>query len=240
MTVQKVLDTVYQVADLHFKFLHLGYFYSQLSKRMNFARIAPNINLEAGQGKGYRLNGKLIREMLEDIYAKPETLDFFEYLTLLNSLRGIVMGIREAIRDKDFRDHFKNVFPEQNREESYLHFEGVLRFIRNVLTHNINPSMILTEQDFKETQGWWYKIRKQPIVFSYDYSFPASPIYIPKEKYADGAIVKVTIQIIWEKIKPGKTRYFDVITPLQNLLFSEFCRNALRFLQESLSTTERP
>ena len=236
MTVQKVLDDTYQIADLHFKFLHLGYFYSQLSKRVNFSRIAPSINIEAGQGKGYRLKGKLIREMLEDIYAKPETITFFEYLTLLNSLRGIVTAVREAVRDEYFQEYFKKVFPEENREESYLHFEGVLRFIRNVLTHNINTEIILTERDFKETQGWWDKREKGPIAFSYDYSSPASPIHIPKEEYTDKAIVEVMIQIEWRRIKPGKTRYFDVISPLQNLLFLEFCYNALHFLRGSLST----
>jgi len=231
--MEDVLRDAWETAQLHYLFLHLGYFYSLLSKKINFARIAANINIETGPGQGFRLDREIIQTMLEDIYNKPQDPTLMEYLTLLNSVRGIVGAVREALDHEQFREAFKTVFPEVDRERTFLHFEGALRFIRNVLSHNIRDKMILYEEDFEDLRDrWWRKelekrgIEFQPIEFHYDYSSPSSPIYIPEYT------TKVEIRIVWDKIMPGETSYFEVVDVFQNLMFAEFCYNALTYLKQ--------
>lgn len=227
MSLQEALNDAYETANLYHRYLHLGYFYSELSKRVNLSRIAPNINIETGEGQGYHLQGKLIRAMLDDIYNKPKITNLFEYITLLDSVRGIVMALREALEDKEFQDVFRQrVF--QGNEEEYLHFDGVARFIRNVLSHNIKDKVIIAERDIGGQRRWWQERKgNSPIVFQYDYSSPQSAIHIPNYP------VKVNIRIDWQAIAPGATSYFEVIDIRQNLMFAEFCYNALSFLQHA-------
>lgn len=118
----KILKDVWETSDLYFRFLHLGYYYSALSKRINFSRIAHNITIEAGSGQHYRLRSEIIQPMLDDIYHKPDSPNIVEYLTLLNSVRGITMAVYEGLKDNDFRELFKQVFPIPNQEEQYDHF----------------------------------------------------------------------------------------------------------------------
>ena len=229
MKLREILKDAWEVASLHYQFLHLGYFYSLLSKKLNFSRIAFNINIETGPGQGFRLEHERIQKVLEEIYSRPQDETTMEHLTLLNSVRGIVGAVREALDDDEFKEYFKKVFPKPNQEKTFLHFEGALRFIRNVLTHNIRDEMILQEDDISKLREWWKKkdMGSQPIEFLYDYSSPNSPIHITDYK------ARVDVQIEWDKITPGKTKYFDVVNVFQNLMFAEFCYNALTYLKDS-------
>jgi hypothetical protein len=228
MKLQDILKDAWEVASLHYQFLHLGYFYSLLSKEINFSRIAFNINIETGPGQGFLLNRAWIQKVLEEIYSRPQDTTTVEYLTLLNSVRGIVGAVREALDHKEFKEAFKKIFPEPNQEQTYLNFEGALRFIRNVLTHNIRDEIILQENDIR---AWKKKgMGSKPIEFQYDYSSPNSPIHLPDYK------AKVDIRIELDKIMPGKTRYFEIVNVFQNLMFAEFCYNALCYLIKECET----
>ena len=109
---EDALKDALDIADLHYRFLSLGYFYSQLSKEINFTKIAPNINIETGENSGYRLDSGLISTMLNDIYSKSDQMDLFEHLTLLNSVRGIVGAMREALEDQTFREVLSKISSE--------------------------------------------------------------------------------------------------------------------------------
>ncbi|HID28317.1 MAG TPA: hypothetical protein EYP22_11000, partial [Methanosarcinales archaeon] len=96
---KKVFEDSFETINIYFRYLHLGYFYSVLSKRINFARISTNINVITGEDQSYILNCQLISEMLEDIYSKPGQQNIFSYLTIINSARGITMALVEALGD---------------------------------------------------------------------------------------------------------------------------------------------
>jgi hypothetical protein len=78
MKLQDILKDAWEVAYLHYQFLHLGYFYSLLSKKINFSRIAFNINIETGPGQGFLLNREWIQKVLEEIYSRPQDMTTVE------------------------------------------------------------------------------------------------------------------------------------------------------------------
>lgn len=220
------LKDAYETADLHFHYLHLGYFYSELSKKVNFSRIAPNIEINTERNKIFRLTAHRIKAMLEGIYNKPDQQDLFSYLTLLNATRGIVMAVVEALRNKCFEEKFKqDIF---KGSDQYQHFSGIVRFIRNILSHSIRDRIEILDEHISGQRKWWKtRMGDIPIDFYYDYSTSKSFLHVPD--------YMVEIKIDWDKIIPGKTIYSEVVGIFQTFMLIEFCYNSLCFLHKNYS-----
>lgn len=225
--LRKCFKDVSKTTNLYFKYLHLGYFYSELSKRLNFSRIATNINVITGQQEGYVLSGNIINSMLDEIYSRPEEQSFFTYLNIINSVRGVCMAFFESFDN----DQFKTILLENiflNDDQKFLNFQGVIRFVRNTLSHNIKDRILTNEEDYQKQKNWWKKNGipdNSRIHFEYDYSAENSVIHHPNYK------TKVNILIEWNQIQ-NETPYAEIIPTFQNFMLSEFCHNIIHYLND--------
>lgn len=214
---KKIFIDSFETSVMYYRYLHLGCFYSQLSKRESLSCKAKDIWVNFDKNK-FLLREDVIKSSLEDMYNKWQSPDFFYHLILNNSIRGITMALFEALKEEEIKELFlKHFF--KNRKEAYDNFEGVLRFIRNTFSHNIRDRIELRKEDYLRKKG------KSNLNFFFDYA--EFPVPINKENY----IVKIDID--FDQIKE-EVIYTDIISEYQTLLFIEFCYNCMVYLELKL------
>lgn len=210
---KKIFEDSRETIVMYYTYLHLGYFYSQLSKHEDLSCKSKNIFINFDISK-YLLREDIIKSSLADMYTKSQSPDVFSHLVLNNSIRGITMALFEALKDKEI----KKLFLEQifrNDKEAYDNFNGIVRFIRNTFSHNIRDRIELKRKDYG----------KSTLNFFFDYA--KSPIPINRKNY----IVKIDID--FNQIKDGIV-YADIISEYQTLLFIELCYNCMEYLKDKL------
>jgi len=216
---KKVFEDSFETIVMYYTYLHLGYFYSQLSKHENLSCKSRDIWIDFGTNK-YLLRENIIKSPLEDIYKKSQSPDFFSHLILNNSIRGITMSLFEALKDGKIKKLFlEHIF--RNNEEAYDNFDGVVRFMRNTFSHNIRDRIELKRKDYEKQIEYLRKKGKSTINFFFDYA--KSPI--PRENYT------VKIDIDFDQIEDG-VFYTDIISEYQTLLFIELCYNCMVYLKD--------
>lgn len=230
---KQILKNVYETTDMYFRFLSLGYYFDTYAKKNDMSNSVKQINIQLGQDKGYLIDENLLKDMLDDIYQKPNQMSLFSYLVLFNTLRGVAGAIREGFGDsedkcssgqKEIRTKFREDIFDGN-VDAFESFDGIIRLIRNVSSHNIEDRICIQEDDIKGQKKYWLtKKNKSKMEFVYAYNQPDSTIKI--EKYP----VKCEISIDWNQVKEGKL-FGDLIPSFQSFLLIEFCRNALYFLK---------
>ena len=221
---KKVFKDSYETVVMYHTYLHLGYFYSHLSKREDLFRKSENVVLKVDTNE-YILREDVIKSGLADIYKRSESNDVFSYLILNNSIRGITMALFEALNDKEIKKSFlEHIF--RNDGEAYDTFDGVVRFIRNTFSHNIRDRIELREEDSKRQVEYIIRNKgKHTLNFVFDYD--KSPIPADRENYI------VEIDIDFNQIKDGSV-YTDIISTYQTLLFIELCYNCMWYLNNKL------
>ena len=180
------LQNAYETVALYFRFLHLGYFFDDLSKRINSSRLVRSIDIATPQNLTYKLNQQLIVDSLENIYNNPNKVSVFSHLTLLNALRGVTMAVVEGFEKTKING--ASELQEVYQNEIFLgnqrltdSFAGALRFVRNALSHNINDKIELTEKDYLRQKN--YRVGPNnpfgpTMHFYFDYDDPNSVIRI--------------------------------------------------------------
>lgn len=228
---RKHLWDAYEISLQYYMLLNLGYFFENLAQRINSSRLATNIQIQMPQEQTYTLLAQVINKPLQEIYDNPTVPSFFSHLILLNSIRGITMALATASEKEKGQE--QNEFELAYQNDVFLgdvvikdSFFGINRFIRNVLSHNINDKILIEEEDYKKQKQYREKVKEplKPIMnFFYDYGNPSSAIYIPD--YSPDLRVELDLTSIVQD------QYLeDVIPTYQCLLFVEFCYNSLRFL----------
>ncbi len=213
------LETIY----MYFTYLHLGYFYSQLSKHKDLSSETKNIVIDSDTGK-YLLRRDIILNSLSDMYKKSSLQDFFSYLILIDSIRGITNALVEALNDNEIKNLFlRQIFRKD--EEAYNNFDGIVRFIRNTFSHNIRDRLELKNEDYKKQVNYLKGKGKSTLNFFFDYS--NSPIPIKHKNYT------VEIHIDFNKIKDGDA-FLNIISEYQSLMFTELCSNCMEYLKDRL------
>jgi len=218
---KEIFEDSRETIVMYYIYLHLGYFYSQLSKYEDLSCKSRNIWIDFGTNK-YLLRENIIKRSLADVYKKSQSPDVFSHLILNNSIRGITMSLREALEDKEI----KKLFLEQifrNDKEVYDTFDGVVRFIRNIFSHNIRDRIELREKDYEKQRDYLRNKEKSTLNFFFDYAI--SPIPIIRENYT------VKIDIDFNQIKDGVVNT-DIISEYQTLLFIELCYNCMEYLKD--------
>ena len=223
---EKIFGDSYTTIVIYYTYLHLGYFYSQLSKHEDLSCKSKNISINSDTN-GFSLREDIIESSLKDIYKKSQSLDVFSYLIWNNSIRGITMALFEVLKEEEIKKSFlEHIF--RNYNESYDNFEGVLRFIRNTFSHNIRDKVELRNEDYKKQMNYLKKKGKSILNFFFDYA--EYPIPINKKNYT------VKIDIDFNQIKEGVV-YTDIISEYQTLLFIELCYNCMEYLKNKLGST---
>lgn len=222
---KKIFEDSRETIVMYYTYLHLGYFYAQLSKRENLSCKSFNILIHSDTNE-YLLRECIIKSSLEDIYEKSKSPDAFSQLILINYIRGITMALFEALTLKD--GGIKKLFLEhifRNDEEAYDNFVGIVRFIRNTFSHNIRDRLELRKEDYEKQINYLKNKSKFTINFFFDYAETLIPIN--RENYT------VKIDIDFDKIKDGVI-YTDIISEAQTLLFLELCYNCMEYLKDKL------
>lgn len=217
--LDKCLNDCWETVQLNFRFLTLGHFFGVLSQRLGLSRISPDfVDVDDGNNI-YHLSGDIIRDYLQDVYSRPEQQDIFSYLTLIHSVRGIMMGVTEGMKNEQLKKLVEQDIFKGN-ETKFKSFEAVTKFMRNVLSHNYRDQISLVNEDYAKQKKWWLdNMQSNTIEFKYDYSDQNSAIYIPEYTSA-----RVDVVIDWNSLIPG-TRYGDVVDTFQNFMMAEFCYN---------------
>lgn len=212
------LNDCWETIYLNFRFLALGFFFGSLSRRSELSQISPHfIDVSVGSSN-YYLSGEIIRDYLQDVYVRSEQQDFFSYLTLIHSVRGIMMSVTEGMKNKDLKNLIEqDIF--KGDITKLVSFEAVTKFMRNVLSHNYRDQISLIDEDYSRQKKWWFdKMGSYVVEFKYDYSYQNSAIYNPKYT------ARVDVVIDWNSLTPGML-YGDVVDTFQNFMMAEFCYN---------------
>ena len=220
---KKIFEDSRETIVMYYTYLHLGYFYSQLSKHEDLSCKSRNIWIDFGTNK-YLLRENIIKRSLADMYKKSQSPDFFSHLILNNSIRGITMALFEALKDVEIKKLFLG-YIFRNDEEAYNNFEGLVRFIRNTFSHNIRDRIELRKKDYGKQTDYLRKKGKSTLNFFFDYT--KSPIPINRENYT------VKIDIDFNQIKDGVV-YTHILSEYQTLLFIELCYNCMEYLKDKL------
>lgn len=222
--LDKCLNDCWGTVQLNFRFLTLGHFFGVLSQRLGLSRISPDfVDVHVGSAI-YRLSGEIIRDYLQDVYSRPEQQDIFSYLTLIHSVRGIMMGVTEGMKNKQLKKLVEqDIF--KGDKTKLISFEAVTKFMRNVLSHNYRDQISLIDEDYARQKRWWLdNMQSNTVEFKYDYSDRNSAIYTPQ--YTS---VRINVVIDWNSLAPGM-RYGDVVDTFQNFMMAEFCYNVFTTL----------
>jgi len=200
--------------------LHLWIFFSNLSLEDNLSMKAKNIKLNFTDNRWFSLSWYKIKDSLENLYIQQEKENFFSTFVEINAFRGILWATLEGI-EKDIK--FKNWLTDIIKKENMHSFRYWLRFIRNILSHNIDPDIRLHEHDFREIQRKIFTLNSKSIKdgilnLNIDYG-----LILPKS----------WIQNYWFNIKIDfntlkQWQYFYSIVPKADIyMLCEFCYNLI-------------
>jgi len=155
-----IIDDVINQIESNFMCLHLWTFFSNQALENNLSLKAKNIKLHFKNWRGFVLSWYKIKDSLESLYIQQENENFFSTFVEINAFRWILSAMLEWIeKDKKFKKWLESIIKTDNMDA----FRYSLRFIRNILSHNIDPDMKLHDHDFKELQRKIFTIKSKNI-----------------------------------------------------------------------------
>ncbi|OHE07566.1 MAG: hypothetical protein A2329_04715, partial [Sulfurimonas sp. RIFOXYB2_FULL_37_5] len=145
---ETLLEDALLLVEQNFYFLHMGEFFSKLSKTEDFTDRSLFVVKKYENDRAYYFNAEIIQELLVNARAtKKEDISLFEYFVEFNAFRGICMATVESLRfESSFKTFMQDLFGEQ-----YENFFDIVSFVRNVLSHNIHSEIRLSAKDFDGT-----------------------------------------------------------------------------------------
>ena len=219
MTYTIIEDIINQI-EWNFMCLHLWTFFSNFALENNLSTKAKNIKLKFPDNRWFSLSWYKIKDSLEGLYIQQENENFFSTFVEINAFRGILGATLEWIeKDKKFKNWLTDIIKKVNMDA----FRYSLRFIRNILSHNIDPDMKLHEHDFRELQRKIFTIKSKSIkdgilILDIDYA-----TILPKSWIKNYAF---KININFNTLK--KWQYFYQIVPKADIyMLCEFCYNLI-------------
>lgn len=234
------LAKAYGLTQSHFTLLNLGFFFEDIARRANLSRLAREVGVRTPDGNLYKLPPHVASDFLQQMYDRPSDPTLMSHLVFVASLRAIAMSIVTAVDSTVVGGtseiaalYEADVFSGDGAiTDSFL---GIVRFLRNVLSHNIEDRLNVQSADFESQKNFRNsKANKFPstMLFKYDYSDVSSPIHIP------GYAPNFSIALDLNTVHVGQM-LDDVFPTYQALLFLEFCYNSLFMLNRKygLQTT---
>lgn len=215
-----IIDDIISQIEWNFMCLHLWTFFSHLALDENLSIKAKNIKLTFADNRWFSLSWYKIKDSLENLYIQQEKENFFSTFIEINAFRWILWATLEGI-EKDTK--FKNWLTDIIKKENMDAFRYGLRFIRNILSHNIDPDMKLHEHDFRELQRKIFTLKSKSIKDG----------ILNLEIDYETVLPKSLIKNYWFKIKIDfntlkKWQYFYHIVPKADIyMLCEFCYNLI-------------
>ncbi len=202
----------------NFALLNVGLFLSEYIKKNNLSTEAKNIVIGFEKGKTFSLNGEFIRNLLSDSYINSEKINVLGYFIEWNAFRGIFMAMREGVcKNSEFKEYLKIELGESR----YFHFDVIIGFCRNILSHNIDNNIRLSKEYFDKIKVYVGKDGISTVDFAYNYDidfknkkFLAS---IPRD-------YSFEIKVDFSKMKVGD-EFLKQISEYNMFMLSELCYN---------------
>ena len=215
-----IIDDVISQVEWNFLCLHLWTFFSEYALENNLSIKAKNIKLKFKDGRGFILSGYKIKDSLESLYINQEKENFFSTFVEINAFRGILSAMLEWIeKDKKFKNWLWSVIWENQMDV----FRYTLRFIRNILSHNIDPDMKLHEHDFRELQRKIVTLNT-PSIKNWIVDFKVDYEKILPKSWIKNYGFQITID--FNLLKKGQV-FFDLIPKADIYMLCEFCYNLI-------------
>jgi hypothetical protein len=223
---KQILSDAGIISDMNYQYLCLGVFFDQYAKRHDFTKELPdNVKIVTGGVSGYIIKKDHLLKVLHLAYKNINDISFFHYLLTMHSLKGAVTAMFEAFGDHkcpniEIRNAFRTELFNDNIDE-FDEFDGIIRFIRNILSHNISDQIRIRSKDFDRQKRVWMNEKKKSIMkFEFSYNSVDSPIKI------DNYDAKCEIVIDWNNVKDD-VLFGDLVSDFQCFMLLEFCRNSL-------------
>jgi len=215
-----IIDDVISQVEWNFLCLHLWTFFSEYALENNLSIKAKNIKLKFKDGRGFILSGYKIKDSLESLYINQEKENFFSTFVEINAFRGILSAMLEWIeKDKKFKNWLWSVIWENQMDV----FRYTLRFIRNILSHNIDPDMKLHEHDFRELQRKIVTLNT-PGIKNWIVDFKVDYEKVLPKSWIKNYGFQITID--FNLLKKGQV-FFDLIPKADIYMLCEFCYNLI-------------
>ena len=223
MDEKRSIEDIITLVEQNFKFLHIGKFLSHYIKEHNLASKAKNLLLNLGHNRSYLLRGDLIRDSLSESFINWNKSNILGYFITWNAFRGIAMAMYEGIsKNADFEKFLEHIFKQQ-----YTHFNYIIAFIRNVLSHNIDNEIRLIKDDFEGTANRFKKkVDTSGVVvlrFIYSRDFPEKTT-LP-ENYG------FNIEIQFCSLKEGD-KFTDIVSEWHLFMIMELCSNVIGYYRK--------
>ncbi len=222
------IEDILSLVEQNFFFLHMGKFLANYIKKHNLSSEAQNLNIVLGEKQSYLLHGDIIKDLLNDSFIKWNQGNILGYFVEWNAFRGITMAIREGINGNQ---KFKN-FLKTKLKDKFNHFDYIIAFIRNTLSHNIDNEIILrNKKDFEGTKNSFKKnvnssgFAQIEIVYSKD----LPDISCENKNYG------FKIEVDFCSLKEGQ-KFTDIITEWQLFMMAELCYNLVRFYRNEVAS----
>ncbi len=197
----------------YYHFLYIGKFLEDYIKSKDLSRQVENTTIQTGEKTKFVLQKEKIQTLLIQIKNNPDKPNVFGYMIELNAIKGIISIIKELI---DTNSSFEE-FLHNKLEKQMFPFEQVIRFSRNVLSHAIDPQIIIKQDDFLNQKAYLQQHRVNSIHFAFKYSDYIQERSGSKEYWID-------IKINFNRLKSWTPLYTAI--PLHQLyLLCELCYN---------------
>lgn len=216
------IEDILSLVEQNFEFLHVGLFLNDyVVNKENLASKADNLTLSFPSGdkkeEPYTLQKDIIQEALSQ-YHKANTATVFGYLIEWNAIRGVCMAMKEGIKtNSDFKKFIKGKLGDK-----FHHYDVILSFIRNVLSHNIDDEIKLKDSDYEGTKCSFLQKLPQAngrakLSVNYSKEFPKMN---PPDDYG------FFIEIDFNKI--AGQPFTNVISEWHLFMFTEYCYNLVK------------
>ncbi|MBS8121556.1 hypothetical protein [Candidatus Vampirococcus lugosii] len=213
---KKQIDKSIGLIQGYYKFLYLGLFLENIIKENDISQFAKDINIKTGTKTSFKLNEKTIQKLLKEIYNNPDKQNIFGYFTELTMFRGISSTMKELL---DNNNEFK-YFIKERLGNNYFHFDQIIRFIRNVLSHNIDTNILIKTEDY-ESQKIYLLYNQGPLI-NFDFKYKKS-----FDKYRKGnKDYGLKIKINFKKLSHND-KFFNIISIHDLFMISELCYNMI-------------
>ncbi len=203
--------------EQNFYFLHLGIFFDRLAKRNDLTPLAEKVLMKTfDDDTTYYFDTILLRHLLEESFdTREEEPTLFEYFVEFNAIRGVAMGMVEALKlPGPFRK-----FVEKRLSERYAGLVDLLSFVRNVLSHNVHAEIALNRKDFEGTLGRIVRQGRDPNVsLKVDYLRDLPELPVPREGYG------FRCHLDFSTLREG-TPLLEILSIRELFLLAEFCFN---------------
>lgn len=213
---ETLLEDALLLVEQNFYFLHMGEFFSKLSKTEDFTNRSLFVVKKYENEQAYYFNAEIIHELLVNAReTKKEDISLFEYFVEFNAFRGICMATVESLRfESSFKTFMQDLFGEQ-----YENFFDIVSFVRNVLSHNIHSEIRLNAKDFDGTLKRIRRMhRKSDISFSFQYALNLPELGAPNDAYS------FTCKIDFEALEEDMP-FLEILTMWDLMMLSELCFN---------------